>query len=152
GPQAKDAVPAIIRALPRIKVEDGWDRLGVELLARHFFGSLGTASMPALTEALKDKDEEVREFARKWLLELQEMGAGKVSKGIIQDLIASLKAERPYDRQEAARGLGQLGPEARPAVPALIVALKDRAVEVRAVSAEALSRIGPAANDAVSAL
>jgi HEAT repeat protein len=46
-------------------------------------------------------------------------------------------------RRESARGLGELGPEAAPAVPDLAGALHDRDPEVREAAAVALGRIGP---------
>jgi HEAT repeat protein len=55
-------------------------------------------------------------------------------------------------RQEAALGLGNLGPAAAPAVPALAAALKDGDAGVRLSAAHALAWIGPAAGDAVPAL
>ncbi len=58
-----------------------------------------------------------------------------------------------WDKHEiAAWGLGLLGREARPAVPALIPLLGDRDPEVQCVAAECLARIGPAAEEAVPAL
>jgi HEAT repeat protein len=48
--------------------------------------------------------------------------------------------------------LGQIGPAAKEAVPALIAVLKDEDSELRASAATALGGIGPAAKEAVPAL
>ncbi len=47
-------------------------------------------------------------------------------------------------RKKAARGLGELGPEAVEAVPLLEVALRDRHPQVREAAAAALQKIQPA--------
>ncbi|MGA3025259.1 MAG: HEAT repeat domain-containing protein [Bryobacteraceae bacterium] len=68
----------------------------------------------------------------------------------IQQLIRSLD-ESPYaaDRLHAAKQLGELGPSARDAVPALTKSLhEDKDADVRAAVAETIGRIGPAAEGA----
>jgi hypothetical protein len=55
-------------------------------------------------------------------------------------------------RAAAAVVLGQVGPEAKAAVPALTDALKDRDSLVRSMAADALDRIGPDAKPAVPTL
>ena len=55
-------------------------------------------------------------------------------------------------RLEAVDNLGALGPDARPAVPALARRLRDAEVEVRRHAAFALGEIGPPARSAVPAL
>src|SRR5690606_26045519 len=52
-------------------------------------------------------------------------------------------------RRQAAKELGEMGPEAKEAVPALRKALRDSDAYVRRFSAEALGAIGPAAKEAV---
>jgi HEAT repeat protein len=54
-----------------------------------------------------------------------------------------LKHEQPGARQHAAHILGQMGPAADPAVPALGKALADESHDVRLTAADALSHIGP---------
>src|SRR5438132_220876 len=59
----------------------------------------------------------------------------------VQGLIARLKADKEQDRADAARRLGQLGPKAKEAAPALVEALKDPLVDVRLRAAAGLARI-----------
>jgi len=99
----------------------------------------------------------------------------------VQDLIRELKSGAPYERASAAVALGNRGPEAKEAAPALIEALKDRQSvrcyvrdaiqgigledatglipilkeedsDVRRAAARVLGEIGPAAKTAVPAL
>ena len=51
-----------------------------------------------------------------------------------------------------AEMLGEIGPVAKDAVPALIIALKDKDKQVRGNAAVALGKVGPSAKDAVPAL
>ncbi|MGZ9092712.1 MAG: HEAT repeat domain-containing protein, partial [Rhodoplanes sp.] len=55
-------------------------------------------------------------------------------------------------RSHAAEALGEIGPAASNAVPALTAALTDAHSDVRWPAAEALGRIGAAASGAVPAL
>jgi HEAT repeat protein len=63
-----------------------------------------------------------------------------------------LRSSDPEFRREAARALGQMGPEAKEAVPSLMAALKDEDRAVRIQAAHALGEIGPEAKAAVPAL
>jgi hypothetical protein len=65
---------------------------------------------------------------------------------------ALLKSAKKADRIAAAEVLGQIGPEAAPAVPALMVLLKDRTTQECNVAARSLGRIGPGAKSAVPLL
>jgi HEAT repeat protein len=68
------------------------------------------------------------------------------------ELIEALKHEQPTVRKAAARRLGQLGPAAKPAVPALAEALADKDSEVRQAVTETIGRLGQDAQAAVPAL
>lgn len=57
-------------------------------------------------------------------------------------LIDALKDSIPYTRELAANILRQLGPEARPALPALQALLKDADGDVRSAAAAAIAAIG----------
>src|SRR5262249_39631424 len=70
----------------------------------------------------------------------------------VGELIAKLKDKDSDPRRAAAKDLGELGAEARPAVTELTKALKDTDLYVRRYSAEALGNIGPDAKGAVTAL
>ncbi|MCH7727044.1 MAG: HEAT repeat domain-containing protein, partial [Planctomycetes bacterium] len=68
-------------------------------------------------------------------------------------LIVELKDERPDDQPwEAAALLGEFGPGAATAVPALTKSLKSPDAETRRNTAAALGKIGPAAKPALPAL
>jgi hypothetical protein len=67
-------------------------------------------------------------------------------------LIKALVDRDRWVRISAAVALGQIGPEAKEAVPALIKALGDSDPGMRYRSAEALGQIGPEAKEAVPAL
>src|SRR5262249_50068592 len=67
-------------------------------------------------------------------------------------LTEALKSEFDANRLSAAKTLGSLGPDARPAVLALAELLKDKPYNVPATAAGALGAIGPEAKDAVPAL
>jgi HEAT repeat protein len=58
----------------------------------------------------------------------------------------------PIYRTQAATSLGQIGPGAKEAVPALIKALKDKYYTVRQFAAQALGEIGPEAEAAIPQL
>src|SRR5437867_5222939 len=100
--------------------------------------------------ALRDEDPTVQVETRKVL---KEGGAAAVP--VLVELLregrgsGSAAAE---ERWTAATLLGQIGPEARAAVPALIEALKDPDPHVRSVAVSALSEVDPKARDAIPAL
>ena len=70
----------------------------------------------------------------------------------ISGLTARLAAADPAVRADAAWSLGDVGHEARDAVPALVEASTDPAVEVRIAAVSAMERIAAFANLAVPAL
>jgi HEAT repeat protein len=77
--------------------------------------------------------------------------AGTVG-GDIRELVQALKEGDDPTRARAAQALGDLGPDAREAVPALRAALRDEYEMVRENAAEALGDMGPAAKLAVPEL
>jgi len=70
----------------------------------------------------------------------------------IASLIEGLTNSNWDARDAAASALGNIGPDAREAVPALVTALNDSKRDVRYEAAWALGNIGPDARDAVPAL
>jgi len=70
----------------------------------------------------------------------------------IEYIIKALEYEDTYVRDSAAEALGEIGPDAKNAIPTLIDLLQDREVYVRKSAANALGEIGPYANEAVPAL
>jgi HEAT repeat protein len=70
----------------------------------------------------------------------------------IEDWLELLRDVNVVARCTAARALGQMGPQAREAMPALIQALQDREPLVRDAVADAIGCIDPQAPDAVLGL
>ena len=68
------------------------------------------------------------------------------------DWVAALKSSDSLERRLAAHALGEIGPAAREAVPALIEALRDPESFVRVWAAAALARVQPENPDANPAL
>jgi HEAT repeat protein len=67
----------------------------------------------------------------------------------VSDLIKKLGDKDPEARREAAKDLGEMGAEARSAVPALKKAVRDKDSFVRRFSIEALGKIGEEAKSAI---
>lgn len=103
--------------------------------------------VPALVEALKDKEGKVRGFAAEALGYV-----GSDARAAIPDLINLLKDRDDEVRSRAAFALGGFGAEAKAAVPALIGLLADPDDGVRASAAAGLGEIGAPAKEAVPAL
>src|SRR5271157_3829514 len=68
------------------------------------------------------------------------------------DWVAALKSSDSLERRLAAHALGEIGPAAREAGPALIEALRDPESFVRVWAAAALARVQPENPDAIPAL
>jgi HEAT repeat protein len=112
---------------------------------------IGLSAVPALTEALKDEDVNVRAGVS---YALGRIGPDAMS--AVPQLINTLKnwpkaskLENDYVRDTAANALVNIGSAA---VPKLIEALKMQNVDVRGGAAYALGRIGPRAKAAVPTL
>lgn len=155
--EAGSAAPALVKALKE-------DRdLYVRRFAAQALGEIGAdpaVAGPALTEAARSNRREIADAALTSL--------GKLGPGAVPALVEVLKKrevrggkpkgksrEPVHDasatlRAKAAQALGNLGPDAREAVPALIEALQDP--DVRTDAATALGNIGPDAKEAISAL
>jgi HEAT repeat protein len=96
-----------------------------------------------LTEALSDKDEEVRLSAARALW--KNRGAPGEPGKLVELVTAGLESDKPAVRKRAAQVLGEFGAGARAAVPGLLQALRDREGAVREAAAAALRRIDPKA-------
>jgi len=157
GPDAKASAPALVSALKNDK------DLFVRRFAAQALGDVGAepkTAVPALSAVLKEED-------KKELVEAAVTSLGKMGPTAVPPLVDALKNKAgaakkapkkgpvPTDptafvRTKAAEALGNIGPGAKAAVPALIGALNDR--DIRTEAAIALGNIGPDAKDAVSAL
>jgi HEAT repeat protein len=102
-------------------------------------------ALPPLAEGLKDSAREVRRVALESLL--------NVDSGAVRDaLIKALVAQDKYARTELAFALGQIGSEARSALPAFLGLLQDSSWLVRRAALVALRQIGPDPDKAVPIL
>ena len=139
GPQAVDAVPALIQAL-RNEEEDS----DLRQAASAALGAIGSEAVPALVQALADEDEHVR-----WAAASALRDSGPDAVDAVPALVQALQDEHEDVRQAAASALGKIGPQA---VPALIEALGDGDAHVRQGASLALGLIGPEAREAVPLL
>ncbi len=165
GSRAKPAIPALIAALN--------DReYAVGFFAAKALAKIGRAALPALTEALKGKDENVRaSLAARSLGEMKSNAepaipalitalnseasgdAGealdRIGLSAVPALIEALKDPHSYVRERAADVLGAIG---QPAIPALSEALKNQDEEVRKGALRALAFMGGTEREVVSPL
>jgi HEAT repeat protein len=77
---------------------------------------------------------------------------GSVGGGDVTSLIKDLESQDARTRARAAKGLGDLGPEAQLAIPGLLKAIKDNDALTRRAASDALAKIGPAAKADLPAL
>jgi len=126
------AVPGLIETLKHPSRQ-------VRLNAAEALGLIGPdaqAAVPALIEALADVDTATGFYAEEPL--------ERIGPAAVNHLIAALRDDRAVVRGAAARILGRLGGDAKPAVGALTAALKDPDEFVRSQAAYALANIGKA--------
>ena len=134
-------------ALPRLAEVLRDEQETVRAAAARALGALGLtakATAPALLAVLDDPRADVRAVAALALARME------LSPGAVPSLVHSLGSRDDYVRGFAAWSLGNLGPAAQDAVPALVQALG--VDDTASVAAAALARIGPAAAQAVPAL
>lgn len=125
-------------------------------------GEEAKAAIPALTEAMMDESEQVRDAAEKALAVLEPAGIAKrkeqaaAAKEVwakkkqhaerqieIREAIQNLRSKDANYREFAAKKLGMIGPDAAEAIPLLKELLEDRDLTVRAVAEEALAVLQP---------
>jgi hypothetical protein len=98
------------------------------------------SALPVLMSALGHEDLGARRRGTK-----QFWPDGMDQRVLVSGLIEGLRHDHSVIRAGAANALGQLGPSAKAAVPALIAAAQDKAKFVRESAAEALQKIDPEA-------
>ncbi|MGI0490344.1 HEAT repeat domain-containing protein [Alkalinema pantanalense CENA528] len=110
-------------------------------------GSDAELAVPALSEALSDRNAEIRSQAARTLGEI-----GPKAKASIPELIVVLKDPNEGVRISAANALSRMGSAAKSAVPALLEALEDSSQGVKSNAIAALSGLGSDAKNAVPKL
>jgi HEAT repeat protein len=128
GPEAKPAVPALIKAL----AEDGL----VRVFARLALSRVGEAAVADLQKALKSDNLPTRTGAADALGHI-----GEDARKAAPALAALLGDKEPGAREAAASALGHIGPAARVAAPNLKKALEDKDQAVAIEAAWALWRV-----------
>jgi HEAT repeat protein len=132
-------------AIPSLIVVARDSQPGVRQAACRALGEIGVAdpaALAALQDSLEDAESSVQLAAAFALVKLDPGG-----QAYIPVLIRTMRS----GEGGTIVAVGQLGPQASWAVPALIDLLKDRRPGIRRLAAEALGRIGPTA-EAVPAL
>jgi len=105
------------------------------------------AGLPALLEALEDKDENIRTRALDKIGEMRTLARGSEPA-----LIERLRDPVATVRSGSALGLARIGANSPDAIAALTSTLHDPEAEVRASAAMALAALGPSAAPALSEL
>lgn len=151
GPEAKEAVPALLEALKAEDLKDENRIRGTRSAVMTALGHMGAAAkeaVPVLADIFKDQqaDYGLRRQAAEALGKI-----GPAAKEAIPTLVGVLNDPQSESYHPDARNaLGNMGREAVPALLDLYRHSPNR--RVRTYAAEALARIGPEAKDAVPAL
>ncbi|MFN8092405.1 MAG: HEAT repeat domain-containing protein [Vicinamibacteria bacterium] len=131
GAPAREAVPALARALSRART----DAVVAGALAR--IGPAAEGAVPTLVAALRGEDADRRWRAARTLGRIGPAAASAV--GPLADALGD--SGNPALRLHAARALGRIGPAARPAAAALQRATGDADEGVRREAKQALDRL-----------
>jgi HEAT repeat protein len=134
GPEAKSAVPALIK-----ETKDEWWEM--RSCAVRALGRIGTSDVTdALTAALTDRNMEVRAEAALALARLDRRSAPVTA-------MVEVIERRPRLLRLLADTLGDRGADAKPAVPVLLRLLRDDDRDVYLAAARLLRKIDPKAAD-----
>ena len=115
--------------------------------ATYALSAIGGPAVPALINALQDKNESIRASAAYALGDI-----GSAAQDAVPALTQALRDESTWVRRHATEALGLIGQPAQNTVPALIDLLYDEHYWIRDNAARALARLGPAAEAAIPAL
>jgi HEAT repeat protein len=173
GPQASEAIPALLEALQGDNRDYAFvGRAGsaleqiagpesVKLLLQALtrvpkrfrpliveaLGQTGAAGLPALIKLVDDEDPAVCAVAARSLGH-----AGRSAVDAVPALIKALQHKEGQVRREAVQSVGAIGAAAQAAMPALIEILNDDQGENRILASEAMAYVAPGNSQAVSAL
>jgi HEAT repeat protein len=138
GPEARAAVPSLISVLKSQYRQNR--RQAAEAL-----GKIGNAkeAVPALREAMNDREAEVRIAASFAVYKLDAQSKKEMLAFLIETLRTGLR--KPFDSGTfwAVKALGEIGPEAKEAVPVLLTAYKTHRSSSYLRLDDALRRIAP---------
>ena len=135
GPAARSAVPALCKALER----EDCPNIHAIVLALGKIGPQAAASKPLVIKAMEGKDVGLAVMAATALTRI-EPGPAAAAKAV-SVLVAGLADPLPETRQAAAESLGELGPLARRAIPALKKATEDPHRAISEAAATALKSV-----------
>lgn len=130
-----DTDKAVTEQIERLVRQLGDESFEVREKASEAIVKIGVAALPLLEKAAKGEDAEVRIRATK---------AIEAIKSSPNYLTEALKGGTPASRREAAVKMGQRGPAAKAAIPALVKLLDDPDESVRDAAIDAIIRIEPA--------
>lgn len=146
GPKAKDALPALIKALDD-QDKQVWSNSVSSIAA---IGPEATEAIPALIEDLDSRQGRgQRGFDRNQALFRTAYALTCIGPAAIPPLIKSLNGEDSAQRAGAAKALGGMGPVAKEAIPALVSNLKHSDNDVQREVVDALALMGPEAKPPV---
>jgi HEAT repeat protein len=135
GPDARAAVPALIRRFTECFEREGADCYGVT----YALGRIGShEAVPVLLKAIEGQDESLAMFGAWALAQIEPKDPATAAK-TLPLLVRGLHNPEAKFRRGAAEALKQLGPAAKPAVPELQKALKDEDASVRSVVEDAIA-------------
>jgi HEAT repeat protein len=134
SPSGKDS-PSVKELLDKLEKGD----FAAKLYALDELGKLGAKAKPAVPTLII-------------ILEDDKSPIPGAAAAVKEETIAHPEDANPTLRSSAAATLGDIGPDAKPAIPALLKNLKDKDKYVRCVSADALAGIGSKEERVLSAL
>lgn len=133
--RARKIVPVFVELLHRKDITYSSRLNIVATLGK--IGREAQAAAPIMMTHLNHRDRRIQLAAAEALLKIDE----RQSSVVVPFLIEYLRRTDQWDRDRAAEMLGQLGPKAKAAAPALREATKDADPRVRANATEALKKI-----------
>ena len=140
GPWASNAIP---RLIPRLGHSDTF----IFNTASAALHRIGSPAFPALCNAVKDPDENIRRMAARTLGLI-----GGIAYSTAPCLVPLTRDPNPRVRLEAVDALGKVGPFTPDAVQAFLAALDDSSAQVRGRALEGLKRASHLAAPAVPRL
>jgi len=135
GPAAQEAVPALVRTL-----KDNTARspdVVLKILGQ-VAGPEAKEAVRGLTKALRNEDPEDRLNAALGLWKIEKNGR------LVVPVLTALLREYDFVASRAAEALGEIGPDARAAIPALrLAALAGRGMYLPSAAEKAIEKIDP---------